>query len=61
VQQYELDFSGGDSILAENKFMGFHEAAENVDKAMVKWKEDYDRITKDEKQDISSTLTNAMD
>lgn len=41
--------------------MGFHEAAENVDKAMVKWKEDYDRITKDEKQDISSTLTNAMD
>jgi hypothetical protein len=30
---YELDFSA-DDILQENAFKPFHEAAENVDKAM---------------------------
>jgi len=45
---YELDF-GTDSILKENAFLPFHEAAENVDKAITKWKEDYDKITNDEK------------
>lgn len=57
---YELDF-GTDTILTENAFLPYHEATENIDKAMTQWKEDFDKITADEQSDISQSLTSAMD
>lgn len=61
---YELDFPSDDILLA-NAFKDFHEAAENVDRSMTQWKEEYDQISKKQASqqvtDISSTLTTAMD
>jgi len=63
---YELDFPS-DDILRSNAFRDFHEAAENVDRSMTQWKEEYDQISKkqakggDVTADISSSLTAAMD
>lgn len=61
---YELDFPT-DEILKHNAFRDFHESAENVDKAMNDWKEEYDKINRKagngQVNDISSTLTTAMD
>jgi sec1 family domain-containing protein 1 len=64
---YELDFPS-DEILKLNSFKPFHEAAENVDKSMTQWKEEYDLIiqkqgnnTGAQVTDISTTLTTAMD
>ena len=59
-----------DEILRANAFKDFHEAAENVDRSMTQWKEEYDRISKEQGvagsspsqvSDISSSLTSAMD
>jgi sec1 family domain-containing protein 1 len=60
---YELDFPT-DDILKENAFLGFHEAAENVDKSMTKFKSEYDKLSAqkpDGSTDISSSLTSAID
>jgi hypothetical protein len=63
-ETYELDFPSDDILLA-NAFKDFHEAAENVDRSMTQWKEEYDQISKKQASqqvtDISSTLTTAMD
>jgi hypothetical protein len=56
---YDLDFPS-DEVLRANAFKDFHESAENVDKAMTLWKEEYDAISK-RQGDISSSLTTAMD
>jgi hypothetical protein len=40
-----LDFTS-DEVLRENAFKDFQEAAENVDKAMTAWKQEYDQINK---------------
>ncbi len=62
-----MDFAA-DDILRANAFKDFHEAAENFDKAMTQWKQEYDAISKKQGikadgavNDISSTLTTAMD
>jgi hypothetical protein len=53
--------------LKQNAFKEFHEAAENVDKFMNQWKEEYDTFNKKtagasgQVGDISSTLTSAID
>jgi len=49
--------------LRENAFIGFHEAAPNVDKALQGWKSDYEKMnqTQSSVSAISSALTSAMD
>ena len=44
-ETFELDFAGGgDQILNENQFTGFHEAGPNVDKALNAWAKEYEKI-----------------
>lgn len=51
--------------MKENMFKDFHEAAENVDKTLNQWKNEYDQINKmtggGQVGDISSNLTSAID
>lgn len=52
-----------DKILQENAFKGFHEAGENVDKALSSWKQEYELLNRQQTnlKDLSSSLTSAMD
>lgn len=52
-----------DQILQENAYLGFHEAGENVDKALNQWKKEYELLNakKNNLVDLSNSLTSAID
>lgn len=64
VKTYEICLDS-DSILKQNGMRGFHEAGENVDKALVQWKKQYENLNQNSQsndlKNISGALNSAMD
>jgi len=61
-QNFEICLKS-DNILRANAFKGFHEAGENVDKALSEWKQEYELLNRQQSnlKDLSKSLTSAMD